>query len=110
MRKVDPEMRSGFWSDYPDLPDELEPVWRAFWDLHGSRQLGFGAYGPIPFGEIDRYATRFGISEFEEFHDLIRHMDEIYLGIANASKGQDGGRGSETRARPDRGRTGRNPR
>ena len=34
-----------------------------------------GARGPIPFTAIDRYAERYRIADFEEFHHLIRSLE-----------------------------------
>jgi len=58
-------------------------VWQAFHALSASRQMGMGAIGGIPFGEIDRYARRYGVVDFEYFHALIAAMDRTYLKIVN---------------------------
>jgi len=69
---------------------ELVFIWRAFHDLSGDRQSGMSV-GRIPFLAIDRYATRFGVDdrdEFERFMSLIRAMDVAFIewiGAQNAS-------------------------
>lgn len=68
-----------FWEGAPTLPPRLERIHEAFWRLSPSRSQGWGA-GPIPFDAIDRYAARYGFQEFEEFDQLIRAMDAVYLG------------------------------
>jgi hypothetical protein len=40
------------------------------------------APGPIPFLAIVQYARVFKIEEFEEFHYLIRRMDDAFLSNA----------------------------
>lgn len=41
------------------------------------------AIGGIPFEAIDRYAARYEIEDFEEFHALIEALDHTYLKHAN---------------------------
>jgi hypothetical protein len=36
-----------------------------------------GGAGPIPFGEIDRYAERYGIRDFDGFRRMIRSMERV---------------------------------
>lgn len=53
----------------PDLPEHLLFVFNAFWDL--AHPDG------IPFGDLDRYASRYGITgvdDFTFFAELIRRM------------------------------------
>jgi hypothetical protein len=52
--------------------------------LSGERTFhssGFGAVvpGAIPWTVLDRYATRRGIEDFEEFEVLMRALDQAYL-------------------------------
>lgn len=54
----------------------------AFWELSSDRQIGMQA-GPIPFTAIDRWATRNGVDDPDEFALLlscIRAMDGEWLG------------------------------
>lgn len=74
---------------------ELAFIWRAFHDLSGDRQSGDRQsgmpVGRILFLAIDRYATRFGVEdrdEFERFMALIHSMDVAFIkwiGATNAS-------------------------
>lgn len=57
------------------MDEDTEWFHRAFWDLAGSRSDG----GGIRFEAVDRYAERYGITDFEEFHALIRAMDAAFL-------------------------------
>ena len=69
-----------FWQEAPVLDERLDAVYRAFWELHGSRpSFGMGGLGPISFEVIDLYAIRAGIDDFEEFWTLIRGMDQEFL-------------------------------
>lgn len=53
----------------------------AFWDLMNANG--------IPFADLDRYATRYGIEgvdEFERFKTLVRRLNSVWLNkIAPAS-------------------------
>lgn len=93
-------MESGFWKACPEVPDELEFAHRAFWDLSASRSSGGMGVGSIPFEAIDRYAERYEVDDFEEFHSLIRAMDGEFvkwyaarMPTATPGKGGHGSRG-----------------
>lgn len=60
-------------------------MWQAFQRLTHDRPTGMGI-GAIPFLAIDRYAERFEIDDFEEFHDLVRALDDEYLKHANEKR------------------------
>lgn len=65
----------------PDVLDEAEGYLSAFWELCTDRPAGM-TLGPIPFTSIDRYASRFGIDdpdEFDQFRKAIRACDEAWL-------------------------------
>lgn len=89
MLKADPDMKSSFWDGWEEIPEDLEWVWRAFIALSPSRHRGFGE-ASIPFEVIDRYADRYAVEDFEEFHILIRAMDAAYLD-ARAEKKEPNG-------------------
>jgi hypothetical protein len=72
-----------FWRDAPFLPEALEWVYRAFWDLSGSRKTSGGGIGSIPFEAADKFAERFGVEDFEEFWTLIRAMDGVFISHFN---------------------------
>lgn len=68
--------------DRPELPESLLFVWNAWWALCADRAMGFGGAGPIPFSAVDRYATRFGVhdqDDFETFAALIAAMDDVFF-------------------------------
>ena len=69
-----------FWRDMPVLPESLEWIHRAFWELSGSRRE---ALGRIPFESADRYAERFAVADFDEFWTLIRQMDDVFTKFQN---------------------------
>lgn len=73
----------------PEVPEHFEWVYEAFWDLTGSRQTGM-TVGPIPFEAVDRYADRYRIDDFEEFHRLIRAMDSAFLEHHNKKTARHG--------------------
>jgi len=57
-------------------------LWNAYQRLSTSRQYEQGKPLFIPFDTIDRYCTRFGphdVDEFERFLVLIEAMDAEYL-------------------------------
>jgi hypothetical protein len=64
----------------PDLDLTLQFEWAAFGALSTDRPVGMGR-GPIPWGSIDRYADRYGITgdDFDRFCALIRALDAVYL-------------------------------
>ena len=50
----------------------------AFHELSSCRSIGM-ALGPIPFTAIAEYSKLFDIEDFEEFHYLMRVMDNKFL-------------------------------
>lgn len=70
--------KAPFWKDAPVLSEELDGMYKAFWELSPSRPVTTGGVGSIPFEAADRYAERFGISDFEEFWTLLRAMDAAF--------------------------------
>ena len=72
--------------DRPILLRRLRPTWEAWKVLTVGRPIistGLGAApAPISFGDIDRYAKRFGPhdeADFEELLLLLRSLDAVYL-------------------------------
>ncbi|MCA1971326.1 MAG: hypothetical protein LDL44_00665 [Caenispirillum sp.] len=75
----------------PELPDELESAWEAFWVLSRSRPWttvtvptsGIAIVRPeplpIPFRDLCEYADRFGVPDFETFHRLIWAADDAWM-------------------------------
>lgn len=66
----------------PDVEPHLIPIWDAYASLERDRHLTMGGPGPIPFTAIDRYASRYGIDDLDEFdrlRRLIMAMDAEYL-------------------------------
>lgn len=77
----------------PELPDHLQWVLDAFWDLSRDRPLGFGGVGSIPFTAVDAWARRYGIRSSDQFDRLLfllRSLDDEYLKIVNKPKGNGG--------------------
>ena len=67
-------------ADQPETDDHLVWVYRAFWDLCGDRQVGFGE-GPIMWISVDAYARRHRIrdDQFDRLWMLLQRMDRAYL-------------------------------
>jgi len=63
----------------PEVPEELDWVYRAFHELDGSRQIAAGIVGRIPFEAAAGYADRMGIADFTAFWRLIRALDAKYM-------------------------------
>jgi hypothetical protein len=68
--------------DLPDFPEPLGPVWQAFVDLAGTRQVGMAA-NPITFSEIEAFKrqTLTPLSAWEV--RLLRRLDQAVLPILN---------------------------
>lgn len=65
----------------PRIEEHHAWAWDAFNAVSSDRSFGFGP-GPIPFGAIDRYATRMGIDDPDQFVTLVeilRELDRAYL-------------------------------
>ena len=88
------EKRHEFWeqmaqkgqgplANEPEVPYAGREAWDAFWKLSGSRTVGMGSVGGIPFLAVDRWADRYGVRDFETFHRLIVAMDAAYLKQVN---------------------------
>jgi hypothetical protein len=75
-----------FIRDAPELLPGLSIYLNAFWDLSTCRQMGMGL-GPIPWTNTREYCTILGGDEQfqEEFHYLIRRLDQAYLNWASES-------------------------
>jgi hypothetical protein len=58
--------------------DGLQFYTSAFRELSSCRPVGMSA-GPIPFTAIVEYFKVYPEGEFEEFHFLMRQMDDAYL-------------------------------
>jgi len=79
--------------DQPEVPEHLAPVWAAFQALATSRQIGFGAVGPLPYRDMLLYLDENGIDAKDERDDmlyLLREMDAEYLRQVNARDGKEG--------------------
>lgn len=50
----------------------------SFRELDSCRFIGMGS-GPIPFTAILEYFKVYGVGDFEEFHYIIRRMDNAFL-------------------------------
>lgn len=50
----------------------------AFQELSTCRPQGFGI-GPIPFTAIVEYAKIYNVEDFQEFLEIIRRMDSVWL-------------------------------
>lgn len=64
-------------------PERIEWIWRAFWELSGDRQIGFGSPGPIMWASIDAYARRYEIEgeRFERLISMVRMLDREFSKI-----------------------------
>ena len=74
------------------MPEHLAPVWAAFRALTTSRQIGFGAVGPLAYRDMLLYLDENAITDKDERDDtlyLLREMDAEYLRHVNAKEGAD---------------------
>lgn len=68
--------------EWPELDGRLSEIYQAFWNLSGSRPVGFGGAGPIPWEASENWLDRHGIddlSEREEIKMLWAALDGKYL-------------------------------
>jgi hypothetical protein len=71
----------------PELYDDLAYIWKAFWDLHGRRQYGYGPC-PLSITDIMEYARAYEVRNPREFFEYISSMDNewmIYYGNTKSS-------------------------
>ncbi len=79
--------------EQPEVPEHLAHVWAAFQVLTTSRQIGFGAVGPLAYRDMLLYLDESGIGDKDERDDmlyLLREMDAEYLRHVNAKESGDG--------------------
>lgn len=79
--------------DEPQAPEHLAPVWAAFQALTTSRQIGFGAVGPLAYRDMLLYLDENGIGDKDERDEmlyLLREMDAEYLHQVNTRDGKEG--------------------
>ena len=79
--------------DEPQTPEHLADVWAAFQALTTSRQIGFGAVGPLAYRDMLLYLDENGIGDKDERDEmlyLLREMDAEYLHQVNARDGKEG--------------------
>lgn len=74
----------------PELRADLQFGWDAFHRLSSGRpyfvSLAGGIAGEIPFTAIDSYAARYGVTDLDEFEELlfvIKALDRVYLEHVN---------------------------
>jgi hypothetical protein len=69
------------FDEKPQLYEDLQFDYAAFFELSGSRQIGMQS-GPIPISEMKAYCDLFGIDGFAERKLFLRRMqilDRVYL-------------------------------
>lgn len=69
-------------SEQPELFIWLEPIMRAFLDLHTRRSFGMGGANPIAISDINAYFQMFDIVTLEEkryYLRMIGLLDNLYL-------------------------------
>jgi hypothetical protein len=62
----------------PELYEDLADVWDLFWQLHRSRQCGFGAC-PLSVMDIRAALELYAVADKVEFYELIVTMDQEWL-------------------------------
>jgi len=62
----------------PDLYDDLVDVWELFWQLHKSRQCGFGP-SPLSVMDIKAATELYAVADPVECYELIVSMDQEWL-------------------------------
>jgi len=77
--------------DRPEIEPHLTWLWNAFWELGTERQIGM-AVGLIPVLKIREYLRGemelFG-AEYDRAKAIIRRIDDAYVGMLNARKGDE---------------------
>jgi len=79
--------------DEPQVPEHLADVWSAFQTITTSRQIGFGAVGPLAYRDMLLYLDENGIGDKDERDEmlyLLREMDAEYLHQVNTRDGKEG--------------------
>lgn len=66
-------------TDQPELPAELEELWREFTDLHSSRGAGLAGPLPITFADIDVYQRVTGTPLKQWEIEAIRRADRAFF-------------------------------
>lgn len=75
----------------PLLFSGLLPYWNAFWELSGSRSMGFGM-GSIPYSEITGWLDENGVDHWQDrrdYREIIRFIDRAYLDITAEQREKD---------------------
>lgn len=67
----------------------LEFYLEAFKELSSCRSVGFGI-GPIPFTAIAEYSRLYDVGDFDEFHWIMRRLDDEYLILENKKTSNSG--------------------
>lgn len=86
-----------------DVEPELGPFgfyFDAFQELSSCRNSSVGP-GPIPFTAIVEYSNLYDIEDREDFHYLIRLMDNTFLKLAEKDMKKPGGN-SKDAAKPNK--------
>ena len=69
-------------TESPILDEISVEYWNAFQILSVARGItSDGAPQALAFSEIDRYAIRFNLSDFDGFLAIIQEVDETYLAL-----------------------------
>lgn len=63
----------------PDIPEEGESLWEAFWSLNRRRPQGMNGPQPLSFSEISVWARLTGEMLLREEISIITSMDDAYL-------------------------------
>jgi hypothetical protein len=92
----------------PDIPEDMEWIWEAYWVLHRSRDIGFGP-GFIKLSEIAAYLEIFPTRNPAFFVTCIQELDRVYLEDYNKkkSKPKNAATGSAGSGKANHGRRGR---
>ena len=75
----------------PEVASHLTLIWSAFLELGTERQLGMSV-GPIPGSKIREYLRdelELHGAEYDRAGAIIRKVDEAWLGMLNARKGDE---------------------
>lgn len=69
------------WDARPTLFEDLEPVWRAFWDLSACRSGGVNGANPLSPSDIKAHFEMMDVPEdvAKDWYPLIRFLDLTLL-------------------------------
>jgi hypothetical protein len=70
----------------PEVPEEGESLWTAFWGLNRRRPQGMNAPQPLTYSEIDAWSRLTGEILLREEIAILTYMDDAYLDALSSER------------------------